>query len=76
VEAREIFELIVKADDALKYATEEKLAARSRQAHDLLVRARDEARLIGNQALVDQAERRLADLQSLGSEEPQREPGA
>ena len=38
MEAREIFELILKADDALKYATEDKLAARSKQARDLLER--------------------------------------
>ena len=29
MEAREIFELILKADDALKYATEDKLPARA-----------------------------------------------
>jgi hypothetical protein len=65
VDPKEIFELIVKADEALKYATEEKTAARTRQARDLLARARDEARTIGNQGLVDQAERRLADLDAL-----------
>ena len=65
MEAREIFELILKADDALKYSTEDKLAARSKQAHDLLVKARDQARLIGNEGLVKQAEQRLADLQAL-----------
>jgi hypothetical protein len=76
MESREIFELILKADDALKYATEEKLAARSKQARELLVRARDEARLIGNQALVDQAERRLADMQTLLPDQPQNTPEA
>jgi hypothetical protein len=65
VDPKEIFELIVKADEALKYATEEKAAVRTRQARDLLTRARDEARTIGNQGLVDQAERRLADLDAL-----------
>lgn len=61
----EIFELIVKADEALKYATEEKAAARAGQARRLLARAMDEARRIGNVSLVEQAERRLADLDRL-----------
>jgi hypothetical protein len=65
LEPKEIFELIIKADEAIKYATAEKAAARAGQARDLLTRARDEAQAIGNQALVDQAERRLADLASL-----------
>jgi hypothetical protein len=65
VDEKEIFELILKADDALKYATEEKIAARSRQAREYLTEARDEALAIGNQGLVEQAERRLADLESL-----------
>jgi hypothetical protein len=65
MEPKEIFELIVKADEALKYATAEKAAARSRQARTLLERARDEARAIGNEGLVDQAQRRLADLDAL-----------
>jgi hypothetical protein len=67
VEAKEIFDLIVKADEALKYATEEKAAARVGQARDWLVRARDEARAAGIDGLVEQAERRLADLEALGS---------
>ena len=65
MEPNEIFELIIKADEAIKYATEEKTAARAHQARELLTRARDEARAIGNQALVEQAERRLTDLASL-----------
>lgn len=65
MDPKEIFDLIVKADEALKYATEEKAAARTRQAKDLLLKARDEARSIGNQGLVDQAEQRLADLETL-----------
>ena len=64
VEPGQIFELILKADDALKYATEEKAATRAGQARGFLVRARDEARAIGNQDLVRQAELRLADLES------------
>jgi hypothetical protein len=65
MDEREIFELILKADDALKYATEEKIGARARQAREFLTQARDEARAIGNGALVEQAERRLADLEAL-----------
>jgi hypothetical protein len=65
MEPKEIFELIVSADEALKYSTEEKAAARVRQARELLARARDEALAIGNQPLVEQAERRLADLDAL-----------
>jgi hypothetical protein len=66
----EIFELIIKADEALKYATEEKAAARAAQARGWLQEALDEARAIGNDALVEQAERRLADLDRIQGEEP------
>jgi hypothetical protein len=62
MDPKDIFELIVRADEALKYATEEKAAARAEQARTLLIRARDEATAIGNDALVEQADRRLADL--------------
>jgi len=62
MEPKEIFDLIVKADEALKYATEEKGEARVRQARELLNRAKDEATAIGNRDLVLQVERRLADL--------------
>jgi hypothetical protein len=65
MDERDIFELILKADDALKYATEDKIPARARQARGFLTQARDEARAIGNENLVEQAERRLADLESL-----------
>jgi hypothetical protein len=58
----EIFELIVKADEKLKYATAEKSDARRNQARDLLTRALEAAREIGNEALVRQAELRLSDL--------------
>ena len=69
MQEREIFELIIKADEALKYATEEKKQARARQARTWLTQARDEARAIGNQALIDQADRRLADLEALVGED-------
>jgi hypothetical protein len=65
MEPKEIFELIIKADEALKYATPDKVAARSKQAREHLNRAVQEAKAIGNQGLVEQAERRLADLNTL-----------
>ena len=58
----EIFELIIKADEKLKYATAAQSGTRVQQARELLQRARDAARAIGNDALVGQAETRLADL--------------
>jgi hypothetical protein len=67
VEASEIFDLIVKADEAVKYATPQKAGARIRQARDLLERARTEATAIDNRPLAEQAERRLADLDALAS---------
>jgi hypothetical protein len=62
VEPQEIFELIVKADEKLKYATSGNQDVRRSQARDLLVRAREAALEIGNDALVAQADTRLADL--------------
>jgi hypothetical protein len=62
MEPNEIFELIVKADEKLKYATAAKTDARRQQARDLLTQALDAAREIGNEGLVKQAELRLADL--------------
>lgn len=58
----DIFELIIKADERLKYATDANADQRRAQARELLERARDAAREIGNDALVAQAETRLADL--------------
>ena len=66
MEATEIFQLIVKADERLKYASASKgdvSDARVGQARAFLEQARDEARSIGNEALVEQAERRLRDLE-------------
>jgi hypothetical protein len=62
MDPKEIFELIVKADEKLKYATADKSDARRRQARDLLTQALDAARAIGNDGLVQQAELRLSDL--------------
>ena len=58
----EIFDLIVKADEKLKYATAERTDRRRQQAVELLTQARQAAGEIGNDALVQQAELRLADL--------------
>jgi len=62
MEPSEIFELIIKADEKLKYSTEQNAAQRQGQAVELLVQARDAAREAGNEQLVEQAETRLADL--------------
>ena len=62
MDPKEIFELIVKADEKLKYATSGKTDVRKQQVRDLLVQARAAAAEIGNDALVQQADTRLADL--------------
>ena len=58
----EIFQLIIKADERLKYATDARSGARREQAKQMLQQALDAAREIGNNALIEQAQRRLADL--------------
>ena len=73
MEPNEIFELIIKADEKVKYAKPGKGDLRAGQARALLEQARDEARAIDNDALVAQAERRLADLDAL---EAQEDPGS
>jgi hypothetical protein len=65
VEPKEIFELIVKADEKLKYATPARGDQRAHQAAELLDRAIREAEAIGNDALVQQAKVRLADLDAI-----------
>lgn len=70
MEPKEIFDLIVKADEALKYATPEKADARTRQAREWLIEARTEAVAIDNAALVEQANQRLADIDRLSASEP------
>jgi hypothetical protein len=62
VDPKEIFELIVKADEKLKYATSGKADVRRQQARELLHQARAAALEIGNDGLVQQADTRLADL--------------
>jgi hypothetical protein len=68
MEPDEIFQLIVKADERLKYATAGKGDARARQAADLLGEAQREAEAIGNEQLAQQAKLRLADLEALLSQ--------
>ena len=62
MDPEDIFGLIVRADERLKYATDETRDLRKRQARELLVRALDAARASGNDALAEQGERRLSDL--------------
>jgi len=62
VDPKEIFELIIKADEKLKYSTDANMDKRRQQAIDLLVQARDAARDAGIEQLVQQAETRLTDL--------------
>ena len=62
MEPQEIFELIIKADEKLKYAHSDNAGIRTRQARELLEQARAAAVEIGNDALVAQADTRLADL--------------
>ena len=65
MEPNEIFGLIVKADEKIKYATAAKGDVRAKQAADLLDQAIKEAEAIGNGALVQQAKVRLADLDAI-----------
>jgi len=65
MEPAEIFELIVKADEKLKYATAAKGDVRAKQAADLLAEAKREAEAIGNEGLIQQVQVRLADLDAI-----------
>jgi hypothetical protein len=58
----EIFDLIIKADEKLKYSTEANMELRRSQAIELLLQARTEAQAAGVEQLVQQAETRLTDL--------------
>ncbi|HET6714462.1 MAG TPA: hypothetical protein VFI59_12230 [Actinomycetota bacterium] len=76
MEPSEIFELIVKADEKLKYATAGKGDVRAKQAGELLSEALREAEAIGNDALVQQAKVRLADLDAIvGGRPGEPDPG-
>jgi len=68
MEPNEIFDLIIKADERVKYATDERGEQRRQQARELLEQAKREAEAIGNQQLVEQAERRLTDLDAIDTE--------
>lgn len=67
MEPNEIFELIIKADEKIKYAKPGKGDLRAGQARELLEQARVAAREIGNDTLVTQTERRLSDLDALAA---------
>jgi hypothetical protein len=62
MEPQEIFEMIIKADEKLKYAHEDNAGVRTQQARLLLEQARIAAVEIGNDALVTQVDTRLTDL--------------
>ena len=62
MEPGEIWQTIVKADEALKYATDDRADRRRQQAVERLREALREAEAIGNAALAEQAKRRLDDL--------------
>jgi hypothetical protein len=65
MQPNEIFELIVQADEKLKYAKPGVADTRTEQARALLGEAIREATAIGNDGLVQQAKTRLADLDAL-----------
>ncbi|MEA2555592.1 MAG: hypothetical protein QOI60_923 [Actinomycetota bacterium] len=62
MEASEIFENILKADEKLKYSTEANGEVRRQQAIDLLRQALADAESIHNEPLADQVKVRLMDL--------------
>ena len=62
MDPKEIFDIIIKADERLKYATDANREMRKTQARELLGQALEAARAIGNEALMGQAEQRLVDL--------------
>ncbi len=62
MEASEIFENILKADEKLKYSNEANGEQRRQQAIDLLRRALADAEAIQNEPLSDQVKVRLMDL--------------
>ncbi len=66
LQPNEIFELIIKADEKLKYSTAGNAETRTAQARALLEQALAAAREAGNEALIGQAETRLADLGATG----------
>jgi len=65
MQPNEIFELIIKADEKLKYAKPGKGDLRAQQAADLLAQAKAAAEEIGNEGLIEQVKVRLSDLDAL-----------
>jgi hypothetical protein len=65
MQPNEIFELIIKADEKLKYAKPGKGDVRAQQAADLLSQAKTVAEEIGNDGLLQQVSVRQADLDAL-----------
>ena len=68
MEPDEIWKTIVRADEALKYATPDKADARRQRAVSFLQEALREAEAIGNNALAEQARTRLRDIGELEGE--------
>ena len=62
MEASEIFENILKADEKLKYSTDANSDVRRQQAIEILRRALADALSIQNEPLADQVKVRLMDL--------------
>ena len=62
MDAAEIFERILKADEKLKYATDSNGDVRRQQAIELLRAALADAKSIKNEPLADQVKVRLMDL--------------
>ena len=62
MQPNEIWATIVKADELLKYATDQRSAQRREQAKALLEKALSDAETAGNEALAEQARTRLRDL--------------
>ena len=62
MEPGDIWELIVKADESIKYAKEGQESVRRERAVELLLQAREEAQAAGNAQLEEQAAQRLRDL--------------
>jgi hypothetical protein len=66
MEPQEIWELILRADDLVKYAGGTDV--RRDKATRWLLQARAQATAIGNAALVEQAQRRLVDLGAIAED--------
>lgn len=61
----DIFDLLLKADEKLKYASAGHGDARARQAGELLAQALAQAEEIGNEGLIQQTKVRIADLDAI-----------